>query len=105
MECGDYIKINSGLKQNNVPQGGRASAQKGVRDVGLLFLAKLVIGGFSCKIELGDFPYKIELGDFPCKIELTLTGEICARLSQCSRSRGGGLREIELALANNSLLE
>lgn len=96
MECGDYIKINSGLKQNNVPQGGRASAQKGVRDVGLLFLAKLVIGGFS---------YKIELGDFPCKIELTLTGEICARLSQCSRSQRGGLRKIKLALANNSLLE
>ena len=29
MECGDYIKNkHSGLKQNNVPQGGRASAQK-----------------------------------------------------------------------------
>ena len=29
MECGDYIKNkHSGLKQNNVPLGGRASAQK-----------------------------------------------------------------------------
>ena len=34
VECGDYIKTNSGLKQNNVPQGwARVSAEPIVRSV------------------------------------------------------------------------
>jgi hypothetical protein len=29
VECGDLTKTNSGLKQTNVPQGGRVPAEKG----------------------------------------------------------------------------
>jgi len=54
VECGDFIKTkSSGLKQNNVPQGGRASAreERGQTAIWLLFyIKKQKIGVFYDKI-------------------------------------------------------